>query len=520
MNVQQAQGAVNGVGGWDHLLHWEQAEGSHTPDDALLDTAEEESLADENEDIADAEMADIMSADEEEEQEEQEAEEIHSSVNPADNGGMDMVVGAKGMQQQQVRRGKLISEEITAIINERIEHYTNSWYLNKGIEEEDMIEDNPDNIWDEAHATGKRLSLVQKHNFETAEFTARLDRICEEIMKVPGSNAEKIRQQCRNLETTIDNLQRAEYFLSIYSLEPIFDKEDNAGAGEDEPLPHVRPPHAKNITATTQVAPTITDIEVDSGAIDTGFDDHAVNNNLFTSPIVAKYFAQIHRRNSTDSVLGNTMDLADSIEPVTVKAAAEARGQLADVPISNSSRSGDEPQEASIASIRRWEWQELIDTQDRKRVVSKAVYELPTNAREAVRERLKTVGKPNIIQEILACISMLLRGEKRMRGVLDRDLGKIVTFTRLFSCWWFCDNYTTRELPKQGLKEAVECINDGARDLAVLCSYVDKIMSTSFSPQALQEPDRPSQAEIVCISSDDNEPPPRTQRTTATQNRA
>jgi hypothetical protein len=120
-----------------------------------------------------------------------------------------------------------------------------------------------------------------------------------------------------------------------------------------------------------------------------------------------------------------------------------------------------------------------------------------------------------LIREISACIQMFAKREIKMQGVLARDVLKIATFTRLFLCWWLCDNYFRVEPSKWGLEELEQYLQEGSEDPSTFCDYLNTIMATTFSSQALQHPEQPSQAEIIEISDDDSEPslrPSGTQR--------
>jgi hypothetical protein len=169
---------------------------------------------------------------------------------------------------------------------------------------------------------------------------------------------------------------------------------------------------------------------------------------------------------------------------------------------------GDAPEHASIASVSRWTWAQLEETQDRKRTVSRAIYELSSMDREIMRQRLQKVGRSNMVREIPACIDMLLRGDKRMPGILPQDLPKIVTFTRLFLCWWLCGNFLHKDPSGEELEELADCLRERSPDPSTFCDYVDTVLSTTFSPEALSKPTQPSQAEIIEISDDDEPPAP------------
>jgi hypothetical protein len=110
----------------------------------------------------------------------------------------------------------------------------------------------------------------------------------------------------------------------------------------------------------------------------------------------------------------------------------------------------------------------------------------------------------------------LARNETKMQGVLPRDMPKIVTFTRLFLCWWLCDNYFRVEPSKWRLQELEQCLLGGSPDPSTFYDYLNTTMQTTFSVEALRHPEQPSQAEIIEISDDDDDesppPPPTTQR--------
>jgi hypothetical protein len=223
-------------------------------------------------------------------------------------------------------------------------------------------------------------------------------------------------------------------------------------------------------------------------------------------PLVQHQSSSSPRFHTPDSVI------ADSIEPpvdVSITAhTSQPRGQL-----------GDEPEKASIAFARRWKWSELVDTRDRKRIVTKALHEMKSEDREIIRDRLRTVGKADMIREIPACIRMLAKNETKMPGVLLRDMPKIITFSRLFLCWWLCDNYFRLEPSRWCLEELEQCLQEGSPDPSTFCDYLNAIMTTTFSREALRNPEQPSQAEIIEISDDDvpESRPPATQRNAPAQ---
>jgi hypothetical protein len=102
---------------------------------------------------------------------------------------------------------------------------------------------------------------------------------------------------------------------------------------------------------------------------------------------------------------------------------------------------------------------------------------------------------------------MICKGESKLPGVLLRDMPKAITFTKLFLSWWFCRNCFQQSeayASIRDLEELKECIDDGSADTDTFYNYVYTVIGTIFSPEALQRPERPSQAEIIEISDDDD----------------
>ena len=85
------------------------------------------------------------------------------------------------------KRTNLSQDEIVRIINERIEFYTNAWVPNKGVPSKERVD--PKTVWNEAEAKGERERLAQHYETEYDYFSQRLNKLCDEIIKDPGSNA-------------------------------------------------------------------------------------------------------------------------------------------------------------------------------------------------------------------------------------------------------------------------------------------------------------------------------------------
>jgi hypothetical protein len=179
--------------------------------------------------------------------------------------------------------------------------------------------------------------------------------------------------------------------------------------------------------------------------------------------------------------------------------------QITPPPPPSSVRPQDPPEEASYSTVSKWQWEDLVSSADRKRIVMKALQEMPSTDRELIRTRIHTVRKPNLLLEITACVAMLLRADNKIQGYLARDVVKIVKFTNLFLCWWLAGDYFSsgKEVPEWRLRELAACLAEGVEDPGIFCDWLRYVLDHTFSQEALDKLWAPSQAEIICISDDD-----------------
>jgi len=507
------QPTVDGSGEWDYLLRRWQKEDQNAADiDDLAGDMTEDLTEDLTEDMT-----------EDEDEDEENANDISEVAENHPLEHLDHVEETEAIPG----RSKLGADQIVDVINERIEHYQGIWFPMKGVAKGDEPNYDPQKIWDDAEATGQRQAMIEKHRKDLLYYGHRLDRLCQEIQDYAGNNLERLRHQCGVLEVTVDSLELSRWLLSIYRLRPGDDSEAEAEA-EDEDEDELDTPDSVDKLPTARAQPDFAarHMLLQTGIIDLGsppessqeYPDEMI---VDSSPPPEDHIGQHHsatsdRFHTPDSVIAQTIEppamapsqLVNLSEPPVIRAKPQQQQQHS-----------DEPQNASFASARRWRWADLRDQNDNKRCVTKAVQEMTTNDRETIRARLNTVGKVDMIREIPACLQMLARNETRMQGVLARDLPKILTFTRLFLCWWHHDNYFRLEPSEWQIAELQRCLEDGSPDPSTFYDYLNTIMRTTFNPEALLLPEQPSQAEIVEISSDEDEPAPKpaTQRTNRTQ---
>ncbi|UPX12485.1 uncharacterized protein EKO05_0003030 [Ascochyta rabiei] len=407
------------------------------------------------------------------------------------------------------RPSKLSSDRVTEIINECIEVYTNAWEPGKGEtehkyetgESEALVVYDTVAMRKEAQAAGRQDVLVEKYQLEAEYYRQRLDRLCDEISKDPGDAVAGVKMKCRNLEVTVELFERANWLASIYDASSDADSGNELRDGDSVVSNNALLP-ATQLFGRLQGRSSPFEV-IDLGTPSDSSDpetDHEVLKDSSAMP--ARSNERRGHGRQTHSLVPEPIS-ADIVEiPSPVASAVVFTTMRPGTPL------GSAPEHASVATVSRWSWPQLTDTQDRKRVVSKAICDLSSTQREMIRQRLQNVGRANMIREIPACVDMLLCGDARMPGVLPQDLPKIVTFTKLFLCWWFCGNYLSEDLSKLQLEKLARCLRRDSADPTTFCDYVSTVFSTTFSHAALSNPMQPSQAEIIELS-DDDEPLPQ-----------
>ncbi|KAL6706697.1 hypothetical protein ACN47E_005239 [Coniothyrium glycines] len=461
------------TGAWDCLLQWQQV-----TDDSYADCASDDGDIDEDEDES------ITS--------EAAAEEIEEE--PLDE--------YKEVATERLST-RLSPDQVLEIINERIEFYTNSWRPGKDTETDGSVDYDPKTMWDTAQAAGNREELVRKHATDRSYFSQRLDKLCEEIWRFPANTLEGVKLQCRNLEITVHSMELAEWLMAIYQLEAESDEDSNSDAlatdlSMDQPVNHSKEPRGSE-KGFCKI--------VDLGSPPSSSDETEGHSEKDKSPL--KFTALSHRRSphSNVRILPSESDVVDTLE-VTVSVEPRSATPVHMHQATISASLGDEPENASITTVRRWKWEELLGTSDRKRVVSKIVHELTAPDREAVRGRLKHVTKSNIIREIHANINTRHLGRTKMQGILPKDQLKIETLANLFISWWFCINMMQQSPTHGQMGELQACLEREPQDLDIFYDYLSTIMTTTFGEEALRNPNRPSQAEIIEISDDEHDAQP------------
>lgn len=498
----------SGTGEFDYLLHWQHADhGIADDDDSSVDGDDED----------------------EDGSEEMEEEEV-------DGGHQEDIA----MLPKAPGKGKLTADQIVEIINDSISYYAGIWKPNKDVIKGDEVDYDPEKMWLTAEEAGTRQELIKRYEADVAYFTQRLDKLCDEIVKASDNNEKDVKKRCRHLEVTVNSVELAEWLLSIYRLDASDEEDimDNSNMPVLKEGPSALPVPRRQMTDIIDLGspPESSDGDDEGMIVDSSPQpqisigqglyaaDFVIGGSVVPESVVSE--SAIPRSANTDSIIGDSA-IVDTVEPrippdshissggtfglrarYTQQATTIPTPEVSHVLRHNSRiRHGNMPQEASIMTSDRWSWDHLQSAQDRKRIVTKVVRDMPAADRDIVRQRLATVEKADILREIPVCVQMLANSETRMHGVLPRDLAKIKVFARLFLSWWLCDNYFRAEPSEWDLNELQKCLEEQSPDPSAFYDYVLKIMNTTFSAEALEHPTRPSQAEVIDLISDDDESP-------------
>ena len=156
--IRPTESTTSEMDDYAHLLRWQNVAGG----DQIIDLPDEDDLQeDDNSGLGDA------------------AEEDSRSVDDEDENAVE----------EPSKRTKLSQDKIVDIINERIKLFTDTWKPNKGVARGEEVDYDPVAMWTEAETKGEREALAKTYETEQLYYKSRLDELCDQIVKFPGSNA-------------------------------------------------------------------------------------------------------------------------------------------------------------------------------------------------------------------------------------------------------------------------------------------------------------------------------------------
>ncbi|KAJ4302880.1 hypothetical protein N0V90_001771 [Kalmusia sp. IMI 367209] len=411
-------------------------------------------------------------------------------------------------QQSLPRPGKVPRDEVAKIINESIEAFTNKYYPGKVQAEisgkKKQKSNDPFQLWEEAEALGRRQKLIQQYKFDVEYFEQSLDRVGEVIWKFPNNSIKDVRKKCNNLEAHVENLQEAQWYLSIYESDR---KEESEADDSSDTRSDFRswvshhPQHVEVIDVGSSPEPSDHedgDKITSDGNVSAGVLDHQDKSVIFEggAPAVATN-ADTFRSSPTirgpgfctGSMIHASIDLDEGPSLIAARPAVKPQG--------------NKPEIASVQTVTHWDMKDLVNAQDRKRIIQRMVLQMSAD-REITRVRIRAVRKENILKEIRAYINMLCENRTRIQGVLPQDLRKIEAITNFFLCWWFAEDCFTNP-PSADWLQVLAANLDDCDDLDTFYHWMWHILHSTFSEDALKNPEAPSKGEIVVISDSEGE---------------
>ena len=518
-------GGANAAGEWDYLLERYKSRGNdegeedHEDEDMLMEEEDDDDSSEEAEDIGEEEeLVDEM------------------EIDPAD---------------KQPHSGTMSVHEVADIINECITAFTNAWYPGKVSSEYQPID--IEKLLRKAESDGQRQHLEQLKRDRIDYLEHHLDTLADEISSSNWRNAKNVRYMCHNLETTVESLEYEKWLLEQYELR---------GGGAINPATQIidlgsgsNSPEADLVFATDRLSVDIqsmampTDLDISEPLRAAQLQDRTFHTKVQSELSRTQGQTQPHQQpvqasNQSRNLGGpgltpnpsrhqheELIPLWSQESPRSTfnsSAKSSRPPQLSDPSLSQRTYASqgthptptkhtkvqphnrDSPELASISTVAKWGWKNLVETRDRKRIIMKLISQMNDDDRETLRTRIASVKKQHILMEIPKCIGMLLRKENKIQGILPRDLPKIVMFTRLFLSWWLADNYFLKEPEPERLQELAHSLEQQAAGANKFYDFIRYIMEHTFSKKALEKPAAPSQAEVIVISdSDDDTPKPK-----------
>jgi len=491
----------NGTGDFDYLHHWSTQEG-----DSVIDLTVEE--ADDNQEVEE----DAGSEDAENE------DDNPPQVEPPQPG------------QVSLSTRQIMQEEMVEIINESIETFTNNWKPGKG----QNPETDPVRLWEEAEEASQRQELVRRLQGNIKYWENRLDLLAAEICKMSTKSKDEVRKACsKSLEMTVNLIEEAKWHISIYELPPQEQSDECSSEKQTNESPEgqtSKPPperQANEVPLERQITSYFGRAEQETRDFalalqlqeeeDNGhhlFQEKCRHRENISSEhanevLVQSATPQLQQRqklidlgpepeSSEDENSGKDIILSGSLSGIP-----SAVPMRTDPILQRSNTLGNKPEEASISTVARWDWNDLVANADRKRIVMKVLYGMEETRREELRARMATVRIHDLAIEVRACTRMLFEHTSKIQGVLPKDLSKIVTFTKIYFCWWFGQNYTEKTPSEEELNDLLNDLEAGLEDLNIFHDWVNHLLQHTFNEEALRTPHAPSQHEIIVLSDDD-----------------
>ncbi|KAK5256092.1 hypothetical protein LTR16_004032, partial [Cryomyces antarcticus] len=146
--------------------------------------------------------------------------------------------------------------------------------------------------------------------------------------------------------------------------------------------------------------------------------------------------------------LGRNSDIIDLT--ISSDLVEESEVEVLRTEMSTSQRFYKDPEKATDAEISGWDWDELEERNDRKRIVIKILHNLEENKYDSMRKRISKVLKGDFVDETKRAVGAIKRKEDWMAGSEARDFRVIKRFARLYICWTYnAHQYWNGPIPEE-----------------------------------------------------------------------
>ncbi|OMP89102.1 Helicase ARIP4 [Diplodia seriata] len=385
---------------------------------------------------------------------------------------------------QQLKQMQLSREEVSAIVQERIHELVEIWKQKKL----PLRQRTARTTWRKARRPGARRYLRMATAAEVKRIDHRLDKLKEGILDEVWHKREEIIRQCATLEESVSERQEHLWRMSVWDLKveparvttlprrntrrPIETGHNNRNSEEDGDLvdsevelnsdnsedfvehddmeiSHEEQPavlrgdnemspeldSANMADASDEdgsvgpTAPEDTDVEVVDAPVAT------TASPLPATPSRLRIPKPDAAPPSTHSVIDLTA-FSDSLESLSSSPIPKpSYSKPSFVPGSLLSNSHVGPENSKIADIAEWDFGDLEERSDKKRLVLK-ILRTRTEGEEytQMRQYVKNVTPKTLHDQVWKAMGCLCRN-KKVLGVTDKEWNGLVKFARLYACW-------------------------------------------------------------------------------------
>lgn len=392
---------------------------------------------------------------------------------------------------QEMKRDRLSKEEISTIIQERIQELTEIWKRKKL----PLHERKARTLWRKGRHRQGRQMLRTGAAEKAKRIDKRLSKLCEAIADEEWHKTEDVLRQCATLEESISQREEELWRVSVWDLtvEPAAppatvprrtakksEEHDDRTLGEeagdwvdsdselesdgledfveiDEDIKDTSPEMTPAVTARQSVkrsGDVKCDLDEDSmpdashdgplGAEDSDIDMTGAQTTEFETAGSAPMTPKHPRRAKPDSVPRSAHSVIDltalsdgsmpsSPTPVRRLASLKPSNRCGSQSVTILSRT--DPENSTFADVSGWDFSLLQERNDKKRLVLKIVRTVMAPKEYGLTQRYATSrSKKTQREEMWQAIEALYTGEK-MAGMPPDEWHSLVRFARLYACW-------------------------------------------------------------------------------------